>query len=374
MKRSRKPDKSIDLFVPYISPSAKQLVIQILKLRLLHYGALAKRLEQQTKELLGFSNPLAVSSGTAALHLALSAAGIKSGDEVVTTPMTCVATNIPILYCRATPVFADIEQFSGNISPEDVERRITNRTKAILCVHFAGYPCDLGRLRSIADRYGLLLIEDSAQSIGARYKKQLIGTTSDFACFSFGRSKHVASGDGGLLVVRDPKHLDRAMNLRFYGFNHADAWPTLNQSPSALSDSGYKYDLNNFDAALILANMMQLDELIARRQEIAKKYRTALKKVPGLNLFESKNDRSSSHWMFMLHVNNRDGFTRKMRERRIQTWIVFLRNDHYDLFGGRRRDLPVLDQFEKTYTAIPCHNNLSDEDVDYVISTIREGW
>ena len=321
-------------------------------------------------------NALAVNSCTSALRLSYAIAGVKPGNEVITTPFTMLATNSTILEQFGKPIFADIKYETGNIDPEDVLRRITRKTKAVACVHVAGYPCDLGNLRRICREKNLLLIEDAAHALGSKYLGEYIGQNSDFCCFSFYATKHITTGDGGMLTTDKDEIAKRADYLRWYGIDKKKRFgdPYLGYGAYDISELGFKYNMNEIAGVMGLVQLKYVDQIVKRRKEIAKIYREELGKVKGLELFEETKGMESSYWLFPIHVEKREKFGKKMYEKGIECSLAYSRNDSYSLFGGRRKDLPEMDRFEKTYIYIPIHCSLSDDNVWHVIEEIKKGW
>ncbi len=209
---------NIVLFHPHIPASAIEAVTKVLKTRWIGQGPRVDEFERKFgARFAGRNLALAVGAGTDALHLAYILAGLQPGDEVIAPLFTCTATNIPLLYMGVKIVFADIQLGTLNIDPADVRRRITQKTKAIVCVHYSGLPCDMAELQAIADEYDLKLIEDAAHALGATYRGQSIGQISDFTMFSFAAVKNITTGDGGMLLLRDASLLDKAQRLRSAG-------------------------------------------------------------------------------------------------------------------------------------------------------------
>lgn len=191
------PKSKIVMFHPYISEKAILEVEKVIKSRWIGQGHLVAELEDKFKETIGVQFAVAVNSVSSAIRLALALSGVGPGDEVITTAQTCTATNHPILEQFAVPIFADIQYLTGNIDPKDIETRITSRTKAILCSHWGGYPCDMDEIHSFAKKFDLVVIEDASDAVGARYKDRPIGVISPFTCFSFRAVQQVTTAEGG---------------------------------------------------------------------------------------------------------------------------------------------------------------------------------
>ena len=213
-------DGNIVLFYPHISERARQMVYDQLGTRWVGEGPVVKKFEAEFSRMFcaGLSTA-AVGSGTDALHLAYIIAGIKEGDEVITPVFTCTATNIPLLYLGAKPVFADIQSHSLNIDPNHVRQLITEKTRAIICVHYGGLPCDMDELHKIADQAGIPVIEDAAHAVGASYRGRSIGSISQFTMFSFQAIKHITTCDGGMLAMRDTDLITKAKRIRWFGID-----------------------------------------------------------------------------------------------------------------------------------------------------------
>lgn len=367
---------TISLFVPFISAEARDFANSILQTRFIGEGEVVKRFEEAIKYKLGFPYALLLNSATSGLRLSLEMAGVGPGDSVITPALTCTATNMPILEQYANPQFADIQD-TGAIDPNDIEHRITEKTKAIMCVHYGGYPCDMDELHAIADKHNLPLIEDAAQAIGAQYKGRNIGTISRFTVFSFQAIKQLTTVDGGLITLSDENDYEEAKQRRWFGIDRdkrtpSTEWPGYSEWPQTMV--GYKYNPTNVQAAIGLGNLPYLDDELEYRQRLADFYRMGLVGIPGIRAFEYKQDRICSWFMFMVHVENRMAFHRMMKEKGIETSVCHVRNDHHPVFGKPRTDLPNLDKFQHTYLSLPIHRFVTMEDADYIVNRIKGGW
>ena len=366
----------ITFFDTYIDTSAKDRVGAVLESERLSEGALVREFETALAETLGLLNPIAVNSGTSALHLALVAAGVTAGDEVILPAQTFVASGLTIVQQGAVPVFADINYSTGNVDPESVRAHITPRTKAIMVVHWGGLPVDLDEIHTIAREHGLVVIEDAAHAIGATYKGRPIGSLSDFTCFSFQAIKHLTTGDGGAVASLSPVHANTVRTLRWFGIDRAKAAPSnLGERIYNLETLGFKYHLNDYAAALGLANLPSLPERIVKRNAIALRYREGLQHVPGLTLFDAPTDRTSSHWLFPLHVEKRDNFIQALQSADVPSSVVHVGIDRNAIFGaGVREDLVKQRTFDATQIHIPMHDRITPDVADYIIDVIKKGW
>lgn len=370
-----KNEKHIFLFNPHVSEKAIENVVKTLHSKWIGQGPKVSEFEENFKQIIGVAYAIAVNGVASAIRLALSIAGVRPGDEVITTPQTCTATNHPILEQFAVPIFADIQYLTGNIEPGDIEQRITEKTKAIICVDLGGNPCDLDEIHSIARHYDLPVIEDAQDALGAIYKGKPIGTISPYTCFSFGAVQQVTTGEGGMLTVLDKDNYEAAGRRRWFGIDRVRRKPNIvGYYDFDVWETGYSYHMTDIAAAMGLAHINELNTIIRKRKNIAIKYRKELGKIPGIILFEDKSDRSSAYQLFTIHVEKRDDFCKMIRSKNIDVSIVHDRNDRYSVFGGLREDLPVLNRYSETNISIPIHHNLSEEDISYVIKSIKEGW
>lgn len=365
----------VRMFSPYVSESAIERTVKTLCSGYIGEGHIVKEFEEEFRKVIGTPYPVAVNSCTSALCLAVSMAGVKYQDEVITSAQTMMATSHAILAQQAKPIFADVQYMTGNIDPNDIEHRITTRTKAISVVHWAGYPCDLTEIHAITSKHNIPVIEDAAHALGAQYRTKPIGSISPYTCFSFQAIKHITTGDGGMLCLTDEEKYEEAKRRRWYGIDRVNRKPSvLGEAEWNVTEVGYKYHMNDIAASLGVEHLKDLKSILDRRMIIVKRYREGLNKVSGIALFESKEDRVSANWLFTMHVEKRADFARAMHSRGVEVSVVHLRIDKNDVFGGLRHDLPSLDKFTKTHISIPLHNNLTDEEVDYIIQSIKEGW
>jgi perosamine synthetase len=365
----------MEFFHTGISPQAIELVTKTLQSGWLSEGSRVKEFELALHRQLGLPNPIALNSGTSGLHLALVLAGVGPGDEVILPPQTFVATGIVILMQRAVPVFADIDPLTGNISPSSIAEKIRPHTKAIMAVHWAGYPCDLEEIHSVAKEHGLIVIEDAAHALGATYRGKPIGSVSPFTVFSFQATKHLTTGDGGLLCCQDENIARVAVARRWFGIDRVNSRSSvLGERVYDITALGYKYHMNDLAAVLGLGNLQDFPGRLARRQQIGAYFRQTLCNVPGLRLLKLAPDRTHAYWLFTILVERREQFICKLAEHDIPASVVHLRIDHNTVFGGMQTDLPGQADFNEKQVAIPVHEALTDHDVDRIVAIIKSGW
>ena len=338
-------------------------------------GPRTGQFESEFAKYVGMPYCVGLNSCTSAIHLALRLLDLCEGAEVITTPLTFVSTNHAILYERLTPVFADVDPRSGNILPSSVAGHITDRTKALIVVHYGGYPADLDELYAIARSHGIALIEDCAHACGATYKGKKIGGHGELHAFSFHAVKNLPMGDGGALVVRSRDHDERLRRLRWLGIDK----DTFRRTSAAaydweydVTEVGFKYHMNDVDAAIGLAQLRRLDAENERRAAIAALYRAQLANVKGVELPPDSGDRKSSFHLFPILVDGRDQLVLKLREKGIGTGVHYRRNDEYSMY--RRRELPGAEAFSSRVLSLPMHMCLSDEQVSSVTEVIASGW
>ncbi len=314
----------------------------------------------------------ATTSGTNALKIALKSLGIGPGDEVVSTPYTFMATNTAILELGAKPVFADIQYDTLNIDPVSVEKKITNKTKAIMCVHYAGNAVDLNELRAIADSHDLPIIEDSAHAMATEYQGNPIGSTGDVACFSFQCVKIVTCGDGGVVTTTNEELHEKMQKMSWYGINRdAKKVDILDPLPHAPDGLGLKANMNDIIATLACTAIDYLDTALEVRYRYGSLYREELKSLSKISLMNYKEDRKPNYQIFPIHVENRDEFANFMWSQGIQVNINNRRNDIYEMFGGVNSDLVNLERADNDVILIPMHNDLTDSDVNRIIDNIK---
>jgi perosamine synthetase len=368
-------DQNTVLFHPYIPSDAIPEIIEVLNSRWIGQGPRVDEFESQFSLQIAQSYPsLAVGSGTDALHLAYLLAGIQPGDEVLTPLFTCTATNLPLLYIGAKPVFLDVNPRTMNISTAAIKESITEKTKAIVTVDYGGLPCDYDEIMLIAKEYGLKVIDDAAHSIGATYKNMKIGSIADFSTFSFQAIKHITTGDGGMLTIKDESLLSLAKRLRWFGINREAKEKGI--WANDINEVGFKYQLTDIGAALGLAGLKNFGKVLEHRQLLLQTYMKELSGVPGLYNVGSEDmvDRTHAAWLHTVLVENRSDLQKKLRTRNIESAPVHYRNDMYAIFGGRKKIFSQMDAIEDKYLVLPIHMKLTQERVYEICEVIKEGW
>lgn len=365
----------IPVYSTYIHPSAKEAVFETIDSTFISEGQKVKAFESKLSSQLGIVNPVALNSGTTALHLAMVLAGIGPGDEVIVPAQTFVATALVVMQEGATPVFADIIYNTGNIDPQSIRDKITERTKAIVPVHWGGMPCDMDEIHAIANEYNLTVIEDAAHAPGATYKAKPIGSISDYTCFSFQAIKHITTGDGGAIACLDNEKAAEAVVRRWFGIDRANSKPSyLGERQYDISKLGFKYHLNDYGATLGLANLETFTERLSKLRSLAAFYRSALAQVPGIQLWDYPEDRQSAWWLFGFHVENREGFIKTLAEKGITASVVHQRIDRNSIFGGVDESLVNQKRFDETQIHIPLHAGVDEEKAAYIVESIKKGW
>jgi len=365
----------IRMFDTYIDKHAKKIVSDLLDTTFISAGKKVEDFENELANIFRIQNPVTVNSGSVALEMALELAGIRAGDEVICPAQTFIATALAVKRVGAVPVFSDIQYNTGNIDPISIRNKITAKTQAIIPVHWGGYPCDMDEITAIAHDAKLTVIEDAAHALGAVYKNKSIGEISDYTCFSFQAIKLVTTGDGGAVACLREKDAIQGRNKRWFGIDRIHAKPSvLGEREYNLKEIGFKYHLNDYAAALGIANLINVKERLQQRRDITKYYRDALSGIDGITLFDSTEDRQSACWLFGIHVEKREDFVRALKNRGVETSVVHLRIDKNECFGGICKNLYQQERFDASQIHIPLHNNLKQEDVEYVVDSIKKGW
>jgi perosamine synthetase len=365
----------IPMFSPYMLPHAVERAAEVLRTPMIGQGAVVDEFEEAIRKRLALSYVVAVNNSASAIRMALDLSGVRPDDEVITTPLTCTLTNHPILEQFATPVFADVQRDTGNIDPSNVEQRMTTKTKAIVCTHWGGTPCDLDELNVIARRHGIPVIEDASESFDAAYHGRSIGLHSRFVAFSFHAIQIVTAGEGGALAMQLEVDAALARMKRWYGIDRIGRKANvLGYYDFDVNTMGFGYYLTNVAAALGVENLRSLDYQKEHRRCLVNIYWDGLAHLDGLQLLRRFTDRMPAYHFFTVLVERREEFCRKLNADGIRPSIVHARNDEYTIFGGLREDLPNLDYFSPRYIGLPLHMGMSEDDAHYVIETIRKGW
>lgn len=367
-------DEGIPLFYPHIPEGAVREVADTLGGRWIGQGPKVDKFENKFKEIfLKESSALAVGSGTDALHLAYLLAGIRPDDEVLVPVFTCTATNLPLLYIGAKPVFVDIDLETMNVSIDDIKKKITSKTKAIVCVDYGGVPCEYEKLLDICRCNNIKLISDAAHSIGTKFQGLYAAQYADFTIFSFQAIKTLTTGDGGLLAIKDKSLLERGKRLRWFGIDRAAKQGGIWEND--IYEIGYKYQMNDLSASIGLAGLSDIANVIEYRNKLFAEYERLLDQTKLRLIGKSKTgDYYNSAWLATIIVENRIGLMNKLRENKIESAQVHYRNDRYTVFGGRRADLPNMDYLEDRYLVLPLHTRMSITDVQKICNVINEGW
>ena len=364
----------IPLFKVAMSDKVSGPLINTVQSGWIGQGPKVKEFEDRLSIIFDNKNCLTLSAGTHGLSLALKLLDIGPGDEVITTPLTCTATNMPILSRRADIVWADIKE-DLNIQPESIEENITNRTKAIMVVHWGGFPADMEEISAIASSQNIPIIEDGAHCYRSYYKGEIIGncTYSDFCMISLQAIKHLTCVDGGVLFLKSKKLYDRGKLLRWYGIDR-ESPRTDFRCEEDIKEFGDKWHMNDVCATVGLANIELAEANVKKTKENAAYYNYELSNIPGIELVQLSPEKESSYWLYTFLVEKRSDFCSMMAEKGIAVSRVHERNDKHTCFAPYRKTLPMLEYVMQRYISIPVGWWVTQEDREYIVSCIKEGW
>lgn len=362
----------IPLFKVFMSQYASSGVCKVLRSGFITEGPVVKEFEEAVGRYIGNPNTVIVNSCTSAITMALRLAGVGHGDLVATTPMTCLATNEPILALGAKSVWVDVNE-SGCMSPEALERRLCgNRISAVLCMHWGGYPCNVLRISEIGRMYSVPVIEDAAHAFGAGFGGSKIGNHSDFVCFSFQAIKTLTCGDGGAILVNDEDVAHRARMMRWYGLDRRQSTEMrCNQDPA---EYGYKMHMNDISASIGLSNLKHVDGLLKICRGNSDAYDSAFSDLPDVTVIGKPGlGVSPSRWLYTLIVPDPAEFIAHMRNQDIACSKVHDRNDTKTMFADSRvGGLPGVDAFDAHHVCIPCGWWVNAKDREHIITSVKE--
>jgi len=359
---------------PDITQAEIDAVNGVLNTRWLSLGPKIGEFEQVFADYAGAAHAIGVNSGTSGLHLAMIAAGIGPGDEVITPSFSFIASANCVLYERGKPVFVDIDLSTGNIDPACIEAAITPRAKAIIPVHAFGQPADMDPILDIAARHNLAVVEDACEALGAEYKGRQAGTLGDAAVFAFYPNKQMTTGEGGMVVTDNEDWANLFRSLRNQGRDVFDAW--LNHTRL-----GYNYRLDELSAALGLAQIGRIEELLAKRAQVAAWYNERIDEIPGIRKPFISDTTTKMSW-FVYVIRCEDGVSRnELMEHLEQQGVpsrpyftpIHLQPFYQREFGWKRGDLPNTEKAGDTFLALPFSGVMTEEQVDYVAHRLREG-
>ena len=362
----------------FIDDEDIKAVIDVLKSDFLTCGPKITELEETLCELTGAKYCVAVSNGTAALHLACLALNVKEGDEVITSPVTFAASSNSVLYCGGIPVFADIDPGTWNISPKCIKEKITNKTKAIIAVDFTGQTAELDEIKEICKENNLTLIEDAAHSIGSKYKGRAVGGIADMTTFSFHPVKTVTGGEGGAVMTNDESLYKYIKLFRTHGITReTDSCDPWYYEQVGL---GYNYRITDFQAALIQSQLNKLEVFARRRKQIVNMYNEAFKDMPQLTLQREIPESDSVKHLYILRFNlkqiqrSRLQIYNELLERGIVCnvhYIPVYYHPYYQKLGYQKGICPNAEALYEDMLTIPLYYSLTDEDVAYIIQSVN---
>jgi perosamine synthetase len=312
---------------------------------------------------------LSVNSGTAALHIALILAGVQQGDEVISTALTAEPTNVAIKMTGAKIRYADIDPETGSIEPASIEANITDATKAIMLVDYAGIPVNVPEIQRISENHHLPVIHDAAHALGAEFNGLKTGNHFTYTAFSFQAIKHLTTIDGGMLQIKTEEDYDKGKLIRWFGINKK-----LTRLENNIQFQGYKYHMNNVNATIGLIQLKDINSIVQTHVDNGKFFDQALQGVPGVELLRYYPGSMPSFWLYTLKVENRDAFVKKMAQNGIQASELHKRSDWHDYLNDFRQILPNLDEFYSKMVHLPCGWWVTKKDREKIVSLIKEGW
>lgn len=353
-------------------------VIEVLKSDYLTTGPKIAEFEKSVADYVGAKYAVAISNGTSALHAACFAAGIGPGDEVITTPITFAASSNCVLYCGGTPVFADIDPKTYNIDPDDIRKKITDKTKAIIAVHLAGQPCDMDEIHKIAKENNLIVIEDGAHALGSVYKGKKVGSLSDMTTFSFHPVKPITTGEGGMIVTDNEEFYKKMVLFRSHGITRDEAMMTRKDGPWFYQqfDLGFNYRITDIQCALGCSQMKKLDRFLAKRKEIVLRYNEAFADCENIVTPYQLPETESGWHLYIVQVKNcdRKQIFEALRDKGIGVnvhYIPVYMHPYYQEHGYKDVHCKNAEEVYSHIISLPLYPGLTEEQQSYVIDTLK---
>jgi perosamine synthetase len=366
----------IPLFKVYTADTAHAALKPVLESGRLATGPQVANFESRLAAWLGAPRVVGLSDASGGLTMAMYLAGVRPGDEVIVSPLTCAATVMPIANLFARPVWCEVDPLTGMIDPAAIAGLISEKTRALILYHWSGNVADIGKIAAITKRHAITLIQDASEAFGAEYRNRRMGSEADFTIYSFYATKHINCGEGAALLATDPAALESALCLRRLGIDYR-SFRLANGDLNPDFDvpyAGFNLAMNEIAATLGLEGLRHADEIVARHQENGRYYESALREVPGVRLLRQVEGTVSGYWVYSLLADRRDDLVRKLAAQGIGVQRLHLRIDGYACFGGVRRNLPGVAEFDACNLCIPCGWWVGAAERERIVECIRTGW
>ncbi len=369
----------IPLCRPAVDEQEINAVKEVLESGWLAHGPRNKEFESELAKYVGTKRAVTVNSCTSALHLAIQGSGIEQGDEVIVPSFTIGASANPILYVGAKPVFVDVDFQTCNIDPEKIEEAITDKTKAIMPIHYAGLSCDMGRIMEIAQKHNLIIVEDSAETIGATFDGKKTGSFG-IGCFSFYATKNLTTGEGGALTTDSDELAQKVLTMRGHGISKGAFERGKERKPWTRIQTmvGYNYRMTDFQAAMGLVQLRKLDKMNESRRKHAKYLTKRLSSIDGIETPVEPKKHKHVYQMYTIKVDgDRDKFVLKLREKGVEASVHFdppvhLNTFFMDRLGFKGGEFPVTEKLSKQIATLPMFPQLTKEELDTIVNCVEE--
>ena len=376
-------------FIPYgkqsIDENDIKAALQVLKTDFITQGSKIPEFEEKLAKYCGANYAVVFNSGTSALHAAYFAIGLNKKDEFITSPITFVATSNAGLFLGAKPIFVDIEFDTGNVDVKEIEKKITSKTKLIVPVHYAGHPCDMEKIRHLADKYALFVIEDACHALGAEYKFSKIGSCkySDLTVFSFHPVKHITTGEGGAVLTNDDNFYERLLMFRNHGITKNNK-KFLSQAHGdwyyEMQFLGFNYRMTDIQAALGISQLKKLDKFVDRRRKIVEIYNKVSENNPYFDIPVEKGYAYHSYHLYPIRLKDdykdkRGEIFKLLRKKGLGVQVHYIPvylHPHYQELGYKKGECPVADVFYEKEISLPIYPAMTKEDIDYVTKIVFE--
>ncbi len=382
--KSRASNSSVlPVFRPAMDQEEINAVAKVIKSGWIGLGPVTEEFEKKFAKYVDSKFAIGLSSATAALHLSLLALGVGRGDEVLVPSLTFVSTSHAALYVGAKPVFVDIEEETLCMNPKDLEKKITNKSKAIIPVHFGGHPADMDAIHSLARKYNLFVVEDASHAAGSRYKQKMIGGLSNITCFSFHAVKNLATADGGMITTNESKLAEKVKNLRWVGINKG-TWEREELVSAKkyrqygwyydVIDLGYKYHMNDITAAIGIVQLKKLERANTKRRSLTARYNHFLKKFKWLKTPTTKSWAKSACHNYVIKTDYRDKLNIFLKERQVSSGVHYMPVHHFSYYKKMHltANVPNTEKIWKSLLTLPLYPSLLKKDQDKVIRAIED--